>query len=364
MKSDKRRWYVPTVAAAVLVYQIVFPRPLGRELLVQPVWSVPAGGAPEAAPAGAPAEVPEPREEALRGYRLDGHLGYVDRGGSILFREKIVHGAAVHDDYFIPYTSLPRSLAVRGADGGFLGIIPESGYPFISGNRLFLFSVDGFSLSEWTVNGEKIWARSFPSLITAMDAGSETAALGFLDGGFRVIGKEGEEIFSPPRPESRHPVTLLAGVGGDDRFVATVQGINPQTLSVFERSGRNYRLLDSRALPSDYRRPVKGGFFTPGFNFVVEQPGGVGVFIPREKRFTGVALPGVLRGLAENTDYHLLFALTEEGERFFLTAFLPSGKKALQFAFPRDASHFIRKRGSGLLMGLGSRLFQIAVRTG
>ena len=356
MKGGKRRLYGIAAVVGVFAYQFIFPYPLGKELLAVPGWTAETDAA-------AGTVQPDPGAKTA-GYSLNGHVGYVDAGGAVRFRERIGYGAAVHDEFFISYTALPRNLMVRRADGGFLGTIPGSGYPFIRGERLFLISPEGFALSEWTVNGDLEWESKFPALITTVDAGRSAVAIGFLDGGFRVIGEDGAEIFVSPPAKGNYPVTLQTAVTGDDRYVASVGGIGPQKLSVFEKTGKTYRLLVSRDLSSDFRRPVKGGFFTSSHYFVTEQPGGAGVFDPRSKRFAAVSLPGTVRALAESPAQELLLALTEENGRFFLTAFLPSGKQVMRFGFPRDPSFFLRRSGDDILLGLGARLFHIAVRVG
>ena len=356
MIGGKRRLYFFGALCGVFAYQFIFPLPMGREIAAVPVWTAPADGALAAYPGNAAARA--------AGFSLAGFLGYIDENGGILFREKVDYDAAVHDEFFVNYSALPRNLMTRSPDGTFIGTIGESGYPFIRGDRLFLLSADGFALSEWTVNGDLVWEKKFSSLITAVDAGPETAIVGLLAGGVHLLGKDGAEIFTSPAEGSRYPVALQVGISGGDRILAAVSGIGPQKLSVFEKTPKEYRLLESRELPSGYRRAVKGRFFSPDDFFVFEQPGGIAIYHPRTKRLVETALPGILLALADYPGRGLLFALTEKGEKLHCTGFLPSGKKVLQFDFPKSPSFFLRRSGDFLLLGLGNRLFRIDMRIG
>ena len=355
MKRGKRRYLFPAALLGVLAYQLFFPIPSGRELVAVPVWTVKTDG--EVIPAER-----RPGAGLFSGFRLAGHMGYVDPDGTILFREKIAHNAAIHDEYFVNYSAMSRNLMIRDSRGQFLGNITGSGYPFVRGGRLHVISVDGHALSRYGLNGDQTWERKFDSLLTAIDAGRDATIAGLLNGNVYILNEEGAEIYRAAPEGSAYPVILQAGISADGRHFAVISGIEPQKLTVFERTQRNYRPVYSKELAGSYRRAVKARYYSQPGVFLFEQPGGAWMYHAPGKKLSTVSLPGSLADFAEECLEGMLFAVSRKDGILHGTGFLPSGRKVLQFGFPDQPSFFFRQKGNSVILGLGDRLYRIDMR--
>jgi hypothetical protein len=357
MKGGKGRFWILSASLIALVYMIFLPRPMGGELFILPAWALSNEAVPTVRN-----EKSDPGE--IIGFRLGSKLGYISPEGRLLFAEHIDYNASLHDKYFLNYSALARNLVTRGNGGEFIGNLGISGYPVILKDKLFIVSIDGSGLSEWTLNGDLLWERRFDTLITTAAAGDSTSLVGLLNGSVHLVDEKGLDIFRTSPPGSTYPVTLQVGISQDSRYFAVISGVGPQKLSIFEKVKETYRLVSSLQLKSDYRRNIVSQCLRTPPLFIYEQPRGVGIYNFSTKTHTELIVPGSVRALSETPFKGLLFTVTEGDETFLGTSFLPAGREVLHFEMEKDKSFFFRQTESYILIGLGTKIFRIDYKVG
>jgi hypothetical protein len=201
MKQGKGRLIVFAAFMCAALYIFFFPIPAGKELFLLAAWRVDLERAEISAQT--------PREDGeVSPFRLAGRLGYIDSRGNLLYREDVAYDAALHPDFFINYPAAPLNLLVRDRRGNFLGNIGAGGYPFIRGDNLFVVSPDGHGLSLFDPQGDLVWEKKFPSLITVADSGTDGSVVGLLNGGVSVLGSGGALVYETEPEGGEFPVTL------------------------------------------------------------------------------------------------------------------------------------------------------------
>jgi hypothetical protein len=357
MKGGKGRFWFLSASFIALIYMLFLPRPMGGELLIVPAWSVSRETA-----LSAPKDKADTKK--MIGFRLGSKLGYISPEGHVFFTEPIDYNVVFHDTYFLNYSALARNLVIRGSRGEFIGNLGVSGYPFILQNKLYIVSIDGSGISEWTVNGDSLWERRFDTLITAAAAGGAASLVGLLNGSVHLLDGKGQDIFKTSPPGSTYPVTLQVGITPDSRFFAVISGIGPQKLSIFEKVKETYRLISSLELKSDYRRNIIAQCIQAPPLFLYEQPQGVGIYHFSSKSNFELEIGGAVHSLSEVPLRGLLLAVTEGEKHLYGTSFLPSGRRVLRFEMEKDDSFFCRQTESFILLGIGTRIFRIDFRVG
>ncbi|MDR3200385.1 MAG: hypothetical protein LBT68_02900 [Spirochaetales bacterium] len=361
-KTSKVRAIFFAAFASALLYVIVFPICAGKELFLLPAWTTDMELAEETQVREIP-QNPKGGEEIFP-FRLSGHLGYIDSRGKLLFHERVAYDAAMGNEFFVNYPAAPLNLLVRGRQGEFLGNIAASGYPFIRRGKLFIISPDGYGLSRVDERGELMWEKKFASLITAADAGDNSAVLGFLNGGAAVLSANGSvEYEAPSGGPGEAPVTLQVGVADDALYFVVLSG-NPQRLELFVKQEDAYMSGFTAQLQSSYRRAVVARYFSEPDYFIFEQPEGAGVFQVEKKNLYHVRLPGQLLALASERSDGLFLALSAQDNRMYCTAFLPNGNRVFGFSwqsFPgaQDVPYFLDAAGKNFLLGRGGSLYRV-----
>jgi len=187
-------------------------------------------------------------------YRTATILGYASADGKNLYSEPILYDATLGKAGFVNYASLGSDLVVQRPDGRVDAGLSTRGYPEIVDERLFVFATNRSRIEEWTFDGEPIWSRDYSALITSFDARGAYLIVGLLDGGFQVIGEKGDVLYGDRLNDSRVAVIYGCTVSEDGRLFAIVHGIDPQQLSIYQRTDEGYRLAASYSMAEQFRR--------------------------------------------------------------------------------------------------------------
>lgn len=353
MSARKRHHALAAAAGLAAAYLLLFPFPLEKDLVVEPVWAVDtAGTTRSSAGPGRP-------------FASGGRVGYYDPSGVLLLSEPLLHGASIGETSFINYSRLPSSLVVKDARGGFVAAIPAGGYPLLDaeGKRILLVSRDAKGLSEVDRSGETLWRLEFASLITAIDFGDSGVLVGLLDGTLALYDHRGGPLYNLKPEGSRIPVVLGCAARADS--LACVAGIDPQRLVVVGRSEGGFKPVVNLALASDFRREVLVRFGEAGGALYFEESDGLGVLDLRSRAVRRVPLPGRVRALAE-APRERLWATLHGGERGSegtpgLRVYQAPDRLVARERLPAGAD-FLAGSATGFVIGFGPRLVSVEAR--
>ena len=286
---------------AILLYFVLFPYPLGKEYVVRPAWAVtvPAPGDPgaSASPAG---------ETGLAPFRSGALFGYVDARGRFAHVEKVLAQAALSDAGFVNYTRLGTDWIMYDPRGARMLSFSGSGYPFLGPDtgRIFVVKSDLGGLTEIDRGGDVLWSRDFPALLTTLSVRGDALLAGFINGRLLMLDSKGTALFdglpagAASAGTSRIPVALGAAASPDGRRAASIGGIDPQVLSVFERVGSTFVQRSSERLASDFRREARISFSPDGRFIAFEGPDSGSLYDPLASRAVSLPLLGQVAGIA------------------------------------------------------------------
>ena len=251
---------------ALLAYFVFIPHQLKKELVFHPSW-----GAEVSAGSTGADDTPVP-------FSFDSMMGYFSAGGRILYTENVNYRAAVSESLFINYSSVSESLVLQEPDGGIIGIIETEGLPFFINERLFVISPDRMLVTEYSYDGTPLVSYSPGSVITSMDAGSETVILGMLNGEVSVYSGEQEPVFTYFSTDSRYSVTYACALTDDGERFAAVTGLEPQQLVCFELRNGEYVAVFRMNMGSVYRRNLMLDYSGDGKLLYMENPQGLDIY--------------------------------------------------------------------------------------
>ena len=202
------------------------------------------------------------------------YAGFLNDNGVPVFTEAVRYGAAVSSMGSINYDSISSRLVLKDASGGISALMDTRGYPFFSGKRLFVLSTDRLSLKEFSRDGDLIWARSFPSMVTTCSADNARVLVGSLNGDFQFIDRNGE-AYLEYRPEGGR-ISAAYGSALDSSGVASllVAGADPQTAYLLEEHGGELQERLVLPLKSDLRRNLQASYILESL-FSLEQENGL-----------------------------------------------------------------------------------------
>jgi hypothetical protein len=340
----------------ILLYFIIFPYPLGHEIVAKPVWAVAIGGTDLAAPA------PGSSNAAVAPFKLGALFGYVQGDGGILHAEKTLFRVTLSDAGFVNYTRLGTDWIMYDPRGTRLFHFSGRGYPLLNpdGQRIFNIKSDLTGIIEMNRAGDTIWDRDFPSLMTSMSLQPDTLLVGLLNGALVLINRQGSPVFELSPTGSRIPVILGCAVSPDSSLLASISGIDPQYLTVMQSSGSTYAIVAKTALSSDFRREVRMSFSPDSRYLTFEGKMAAGFFDPRSARLSLIGIRGDLAGVAYPGRGRFAAVLARDGSLAELRIVSPFGPPIMRESFPAQAL-FLGSLEDQLLLGMDDTLLRIDV---
>lgn len=381
-ESGKKKLGIALVVLAGIVYFFVFSIPLPKELVFSPTWSLKLSG-PLALEA--PAQQPAPADASARGQKGQADMakapskplvsapfikgdaaensglipfnfgklfGYFSRDGKLGFSQGLPYGLALSRSAYVAYDQTPESLVLKGPDGADRLKLNEAGYPFYSGERLFMMRPGQNSVAELDSDGRPVWQREFPSIITAFASNPNLAVLGLMDGNLVGIGSKGEELIKFSPGGSRIPGIYGCAVSPDGELVAAISGLDQQRLIVLEKRTTAYRVTFHHWLSSDFRRPVSMAFTPDSRYLVYEEPDGFGIYSRASRSESHVSSWTVKRlGYSLPGRDILLVIEGQGGDRKAVLGASPQGRRMFTVPF-NAADGFLAEEDSALFLGM------------
>jgi hypothetical protein len=348
----KRPARVFLVALLVIVlYFILFPYPLGREIVAVPVWAVTV---PPVASASAPAGSPSAP------FRLGDLFGFAAGDGSFLHVEKVLYQVALSRRYFINYSRLGTDWIVQDEQGRRVLSFSGYGYPILSddGGRLFIVKSDLSGLIEMDRNGDPVWSRDFPAMMTSLSLQKERVLVGLLNGSLLVLDGKGAPVFENAPGGSRIPAIFGAALSPDGTTLASISGIDPQYFTVLKRDGSSYSGLARTVPGTDFRREARMQFSPDSRYLLIEGKNAPGLFDPESRQLSWSDLRGPLVGVSfPGKGKYAVFA-SREGAVVHLQILSPFTFPILRETFSAQ-QFFLGDIDGQILLGLDGRLLRI-----
>jgi hypothetical protein len=338
----------------IVLYFLLFPYPLGRELVARPRWAVPL----PASAGPAPAATGQPSWQ----FQLGERFGYVRDDGSILYVGITLYRVALSSTCFVNYTRLGTDWILQDSSGRRLTSFSGSGYPLLGpeGSRIFNVKTDLSGIIELDRTGVDLWERDFPGMMTSVALRGDYLLVGLLNGSLILINRQGSALFEYMTRGSRIPVILGTAVAGDGSLIAALCGIGPQYLTVLRRQNTAYAPLASVGLPDDFRRELRMGFSPDSRFLFFEAAVGAGLFDPRGQSLRWLSLRGSLAGAAFAGHGRIAAFVSKGGGRAELAIEPPAGGAVCREEF--DAREVSLGTIDGqILLGWDGRLLRIDV---
>ena len=338
----------------IVFYFLLFPYPLGRELIARPRWAV-------AIPASATSPLSEPGRPSWQ-FQLGSRFGYVHGDGSVQYAGTALYRVALSATAFVNYTRLGTDWILQNSSGQRLTSFSGSGYPLLDpeGSRIFNVKTDLSGIIELDKSGGTLWERDFPGLMTTLSLQGDSLVVGLLNGSLLLINRLGSPLLEYPARGSRVPVILGCALAPDGSLIALVSGIGPQYLTVLRRQNSGYAPLATLGLPSDYRREVRMGFSPDSRYLFIEGRAGPGLFDPAAQTLRWVGLSGRLAGAAFPGHGMLVALASRDGGRVQLAIEPPSGVAVYREEFPAHELYLGNIDGQ-LLLGWDGQLLRIDI---
>ena len=332
----------------LLLYLLLFPHPGGKEAMVGPVWVREiTPGAPVSEGANAPSWY----------FRAADSFGYADLQGNLYYVSRRLHNLSLSDIGFVNYGSVPDHVVFMSSRGEFEFSIKSHGYPLMdsSGQVLYSVNTDRSGLKRIDREGQILWSRSFPTLLTTIALAGQQCLLGLMDGQALLIDAEGDIVYRHEPGSSRIPILLGAALSQDGNQIALISGIDPQRLTVLEGRTEEFVPDFTQTLDSDFRREVRLSFSPDGRFLFYEVEDGLGVLDVRKGSSERLPVSGVLESMDSSSEFSAGAFGLAEGSR--LLVFRPLDSVLLSREVGAEEV-YVKVLGNSLILGFNGVLLR------
>ena len=357
----------------IILYFILFPHPLGRELVARPAWTLslpaaeslpPGGRSPDSSAEDGRSDASQRPDasQRLAAFQLGDIFGYVGPSGRLVHVEKTLFRVALSEAGFVNYTRIGSDWVLRDPAGERLFSFAGRGYPMASGDgaRVFVVKTDLTGLQEVDRSGEVLWNRDFPSMLTSVSIEGDHLLAGLMDGSLELLDRTGAAVFTHATSGSRIPVILAAAVSSDGSRLACLCGIDPQVLTVLGKKGASFAETSRTLLSAEFRKEVRLLFSPDSRYLVLEGDGAAGLADPGSRELSWTPLGGSLTGVSflGRARAAALLARGESSWRLTIAAPLSSVLCAASF---RATAAFLGSVDGQILLGIDGRLLRVDV---
>ena len=360
---DRKTNYLLLIfGGGLLLYLVFFPVALGKELVLLPAWNASLGDGTDSGGAGKKTVTLASDKPDAFGFIMGGRIAYLSRGGSLSYQEPIMYSAAVSDEYFINYSSVPDTLYLKNSAGRIVSSLSERGYPFIRSGRLFTFDSDREGIGEWDFSGEPVWRKRFASIITDVSVNSTSVLVGLLDGDAFLLDEKGSEAAVLSPGGSRLPVIYAVSVSSDDNLIAIISGMDPQRFLLYQRKKDSFKPVYHTELNSDFRRRMLVSFSSDENYVLHEESGDVAIFDTRTQTISRIPVSGKTERIIPVDADRVVILTSESGmdgkKEYTLTELLYPDHIYMRIKLTA-ISAFVLPDGDSLFFGADGSVFRV-----
>jgi hypothetical protein len=347
--------------AVILLYFILFPHPLGTELVAHPAWAINLPLAESLPPGGRSADR-DGDGGLVAAFHLGDLFGFVDPSGRLLHAERALFRVALSNRGFVNYTRIGSDWVLRDPGGERLFSFAGRGYPLASadGNRVFVVKTDLTGVQELDGNGEVLWSRDFPSMLASVSVEGKHLLAGLIDGSLELVDATGAAVFTHVPAGSRIPVILAVAAAPDGSHLAAVSGIDRQWLIVLARKGASYAEVSRSVLPVEFRKELRLAFSPDSRYLALEGDGMAGLYDPASRRLSWIQLEGALAGVSFLGTGRAAALLAGAGSDWRLTIAAPPESVLCGQSFSGKAA-FVGSLDGQILLAVDGRLLRVDV---
>lgn len=172
----------------------------------------------------------------------ESYFGYIDPSGAAAYAQTYKGRVVIDSNGWIIHDLAGKEWTMGTPGSSSAQIVRASAYPRALASRRFVLRSDQIALGELDAQGQLLWEREFPMIITAFDAAEGRVAVGALDGTLWILDSEGKGLACIV-PVVQGPIYGCA-LDKSAGILLVVRGI-PQKVEIYRREGQGYRNVTS-----------------------------------------------------------------------------------------------------------------------
>lgn len=234
MKVSKKSAFAIVAISFCLLYIVFAIKPIDKEYQLNPEWKIDVAN---------PQITTNPISEKKLYFKLGQSMGYFTPDGEVTRFISFPYKASINESGYVSYSENNSNATVFSPDGKELCTLKQSGFPYLSKNKIFIFQPGGTSFLMCDNEGNTKWNYSGISPISAFNTSENAVAAGFADGTICEFDLDGKLINKFAPTGSNYQGIYGIAVSNDGKLIAAISGMDRQRFLVFSIEGRNSKII-------------------------------------------------------------------------------------------------------------------------
>ncbi|MCR5613723.1 hypothetical protein [Treponema sp.] len=353
MKNKKNLTFVFATIPFIL-YIILCYKPLPTELQLSPQWTV---------------DISDPQETVsthlnVLPFKLGQNAGYFTHEGKIALITNFDYKATISNEYYAPYSQNSTGFTIYDTKGTQIGQISGSGFPYISGENIFLLIPGGAGFEAKDIAGNTITRFQHTSPITALNSGKEMTIVGFADGTLCTFDEEMNLQYNLTPSGSDIGVILGAAASQNGTYFACISGQNKQRFVLYKNENNHAKVIHHEELKKSIKRQTFICFSKDETKVYYNDASGLEIMDCTTFKRRHINIPGTILDIQESPVADSFFVLSKKREFskniYTVTILEAKEHKTGEFSFEADSA-FILTDENALFIGKNTKISKMTI---
>lgn len=293
-------------------------------------------------------------------FKMGQFLGYFTKDGEMPFILSFSDRASISNSLWSVFPSNASNTTVYSSQTNSTFIIPESGFPHIENDSVFIFYPGGNSFGFYDTQGNKQWSSDHWSPIVSFASSKAGVVVGYADGDLRYFDNAGEQIFSMYPGGSTYEIILGAAISQNGSFIGAVCGLEKQRFVLIQNNGGNSKIVYHEYLSSQRTEQTLVQFNGDGSRAFFNYDGGLGIVNCKDFSLTKIPMEGSVCSISELISSNILFVLCQNDLQWTVYAIESASNLVGSFSFQAQDA-FVSVLDDSLFIGKDSQISKMEI---
>lgn len=334
----------------IVLYLVFAGRPLNKEYHFNPEWKINVTN---------PIVSQSVAGDTKLSFKLGKNIGYFTVDGKITGYLQSSDKTSISEKYYATYTQQANETVFYSNDGKEKGTILSSGYPYFTGDNIYVMLGGGASFSKCNDTGMPEWTYYGSVPITAFAGKKDFTAVGFVDGSIKLFDNTNGQTaieFSPGG--SDYSVIYGLDITENGEYIGCVCGLDRQRFVLAKKESTQTKILFHTFISNPMTTNSVVYWTQDQTKVLYNSMNTVGIYDMVSDTHTVIPVQHRIIDVAE-TDT-LIFLLGKNGHDYSVDVIEKTNTLVGHFDFTAESA-FIKTYDNALFLGRDSNISKIQV---
>jgi hypothetical protein len=293
-------------------------------------------------------------------FKLGQNLGYFTPEGIITYLYSFPYKATISSNIWTYYSSDASFIEILSSTGVNISKVQGVGFPYFEEDRVYLFHPGGSSVSQYSINGTKMWSTDNYVPIISFSSSSNGAIIGYADGKVLSMTPEGNKNVEFYPSGSNYEIIFGVDISESGEYLACISGLDKQRIIIIRSKNGQNRIVFHQYLENQCNKQNLVYFTKNDENVFFAGNSELQVVNCTTFESHNIVIKGKILTITETADTELVLVLSKDNDLYTVTLLEDVYKKTGSFSFKAENAFLITQDNS-VFLGKDSQISRFDV---